>query len=115
MLPENPLRLATDKDVDGDVVHVLPGDTVTLRGEIENPKSFELVATDKVKPADVLVKSLLSPLYVAVSVRDPVVEKLKLQLPVPPERVPVQLSPVLLLTMTLCVGLPYPAVTLKLT
>ena len=65
---------------------MLPGDTVTLGGEIEKLKSFEVVATDKVKPADVLVKSLLSPPYVAVSVRDPVVEKIKLQLPVPPER-----------------------------
>jgi len=59
-----------------------------------------------VNPTDVLVKSLLSSLYVAISVRDPFVEKIKLQLPTPFERVALQLSPVLLFTVTLCVGLP---------
>jgi hypothetical protein len=71
--------------------------------------------TDNANPADMLVELLLSPPYVAVSVRDPVVEKIRLQLPTPLERVPLQLSPVLLLTRAFCVGLPYAAVTLKFT
>ena len=68
--------------------------------------TFEILPTGNVNPTDVLTKSLLSPLYVAVSVRDPFVEKIKLQLPNPLDRVALQLSPVLLFTVTLCVGLP---------
>jgi hypothetical protein len=93
---------------------VAPCESETVEGAIERLKP-PVTPTDNAKPADVLVKSLLSPLYVAVSVRDPVVEKIRLQLPSPLDRVALQFSPVLLFTVTLCVGLPYAAVTLKFT
>lgn len=84
---------------------VAPCESETVEGDIERLKP-PVTPTDTANPAEVLAESLLSPLYVAVSVRDPVVEKLKLQLPSPLERVALQLSPVLLFTVTLCVGLP---------
>jgi hypothetical protein len=91
----------TDKVTGGEVA---PCESETVEGDIERLKP-PVTPTDNAKPADVLVKSLLSPLYVAVSVRDPVVEKIRLQLPSPLDRVALQLSPVLF-TVTLCVGLP---------
>jgi hypothetical protein len=93
---------------------VAPCNSEKVEGDIESVK-LPVTPADNANPADVLAISLLSPLYVAVSVRDPAVEKIRLQLPSPLESVALQLSPVLLFTVTFCVGLPYAAVTLKFT
>src|SRR5213075_453302 len=67
----------------------------------------------------VLVLKLVSPLYMAVSVLDPTVVSVKLQVPVPPLSGPVHVSPLTSLTVivTVPVGVGAPPtllVTLKL-
>lgn len=85
----------------------------TLEGEIV---SADVVAelTVWLTPADVVGLKLASPGYEAVMVRGPAVRKVNRQLPFPADKVALQDSPVVAVTLTVPVGL-LTAVTVTLT